>query len=477
MRARKTMRRGTAEAGVALLISLFALMLICVVGIALIMASGTDTALTGNYRSATSIYYAALAGLEEGRGRLLQKSPNYLITPFGGSLPSPGQVWYITNPLPGEVVTPWDISSSSVYADNEYAQEFGSPPPTGSPALQSTPSVSAQAGLPGPIYKWVRINPITSTSVALATNINVGGGGLPSAPLVYAGGHLWNDPAAAFAATGSQPMQAIEITALAASPMPNGTMTQRMLQYVVAPMQYNMNFNAALTLDGNGVSFTGPPSNALVISGTDLALPNCNPGPGVLGLGYTNAADAPNITGAGGSIPAPGVVSVPTWQTYNGLSTLVQTIAQNYDVLVNVPSGQTADKSIFPLDMAPDKPKTIVVLGDLTTNGWHSAGYGILVVTGTFTYDPDTSWNGIVLVVGQGKVVSTQLGSGVFNGAVLVANTLGNPPNDNPPNVGPASWQQDHGAGVAYSSCWINAVQAPYTYKVLSFREVPIPTP
>src|SRR5271166_2915740 len=101
MRARKTMRRGTAEAGVALLISLFALLLICVVGIALIMASGTDSALTGNYHSATSVYYAALAGLEEGRGRMLAKSANYLPTALAlpaGSLPAPGQVWYILNP-------------------------------------------------------------------------------------------------------------------------------------------------------------------------------------------------------------------------------------------------------------------------------------------------------------------------------------------------------------------------------------------
>src|SRR5271170_7422057 len=79
----RTFRARTAESGVALLISLFALLLICVVGIALIMASGTDSALTGNYHSATSVYYAALAGLEEGRGRMLVKSPNYLPAALG----------------------------------------------------------------------------------------------------------------------------------------------------------------------------------------------------------------------------------------------------------------------------------------------------------------------------------------------------------------------------------------------------------
>ncbi|HZC64946.1 MAG TPA: pilus assembly PilX N-terminal domain-containing protein, partial [Candidatus Dormibacteraeota bacterium] len=111
-----------------MLISLFALLLISVVGVALILASGTDTALTGNYHSATSVYYAALAGLEEGRGRLLPKSPNYLtpafVGPVGGIL-APGEVRYILNPLPDETVAPWDLGTPSTYPDTEYFQEFG----------------------------------------------------------------------------------------------------------------------------------------------------------------------------------------------------------------------------------------------------------------------------------------------------------------------------------------------------------------
>src|SRR5271165_3472993 len=113
----RTFRARTAESGVALLISLFALLLICVVGVALILASGTDSALTGNYHAATSVYYAAQAGLEEGRGRMLPKSGNsYLPTALGlpsGSIPGAGQVWYILNPLPGETVAPWDLSNTA----------------------------------------------------------------------------------------------------------------------------------------------------------------------------------------------------------------------------------------------------------------------------------------------------------------------------------------------------------------------------
>src|ERR1700731_4980940 len=62
------------EAGVALLLSIFVLLAISVVGIAMILASGTESALAGNYRTSTSAYYAATAGLEEAHGRLLSKN-------------------------------------------------------------------------------------------------------------------------------------------------------------------------------------------------------------------------------------------------------------------------------------------------------------------------------------------------------------------------------------------------------------------
>jgi len=56
------MRR--SEAGIALLTAIFILLLIGVVAIALIVSSGTESALAGNYRSSAGVYYAALAGVE-----------------------------------------------------------------------------------------------------------------------------------------------------------------------------------------------------------------------------------------------------------------------------------------------------------------------------------------------------------------------------------------------------------------------------
>ncbi|HET9802790.1 MAG TPA: hypothetical protein VFP96_06115, partial [Candidatus Acidoferrum sp.] len=117
----KTRRR--SEEGIALLIAIFVLLLISVVAIALLVSSGTETALGANYRSSSTVYYAALAGLEEARGRLLPKNPNY----FGTSvIPNPmplGQTVYLINRLPGETIAPWD--STNQFYDKEYQSEFG----------------------------------------------------------------------------------------------------------------------------------------------------------------------------------------------------------------------------------------------------------------------------------------------------------------------------------------------------------------
>ena len=64
--------------------------------------------------------------------------------------------------------------------------------------------------------------------------------------------------------------------------------------------------------------------------------------------------------------------------------------------------------------MSAANPMTIVVNGNLNLSGWHNSGYGLLLVTGTLYYDPDASWSGIVLVVGQGIFSSSKNGAGGF---------------------------------------------------------------
>ena len=470
------------ERGAALLIAIFSLLLISVVAIALIVSSGTDSALASNYRTSTGAYYAALAGLEEGRGRLLWKNVAFVNNTVANFVPSGTgtldvhQILYVINPLGGEAIVPNDPANQ--YADTEYGTEFDWG--LGGATIQGPiNSVSQTGSYPGPFFKWVRINPVTEHSMG---DVDVDGQNAQDriTPLFYNGTGLNRTQ------TGNQ---AFEVTALAV--LPSGA--KRMLQYVVAPVSFNLSFPAALTLlgsTGNNVQFTGPNNTSFFVNGNDqFASGSCTPGSNpVLAIGYANGSDAsgiiatpaPQFPGLGGSstVPSVGNVTLPAnMQTPAALNSLLQDIVNNADATVSpTPPATTVSGSQLPTTMSASNPMNVVVTGDLDLTNWHGTGYGLLLVTGTLTYDPDATWNGIVLVVGKGDFVSTRGGSNQFNGAILIAKTVDN--SGNPlATFGPSSLSETggnpSGRGIYYSTCNIKAAQQPTTYKVLSFREIP----
>jgi hypothetical protein len=539
-------KRGNAqrESGAALLIAIFALMLISVVAIALIVSQGTDSALAGNYRTSTSAYYAAVAGLEEARGRLLWKNPNYinntnsysnLLSPSG--LPTWGltQVLYILNPASGETVDPTSADPAS-YPDTDYQTEMGWP--LSGANVQTINSTYQSASMPGPVYKWVRINPVTEK----ALNLDVNGDGVldPTTPLYYDPARVVGvnpAPSLILPSNPSSPtptaVQALEITSLAV--LPNGS--KRLLQYVVAPLVVstqistqvdpstpplppnlppNINFPAALTMDGNGISYQDPNMPSYVVNGQDAGncMPPPNPAPpnppapaAVESIEYTNPADyfSINLMSNQNSYPGypmvlsgpppgtyvPTIPSIPnppmpyalrqSWLTPATLDAVVQDITKSADVVITGPATGSNMPTWNPLSPSP---MTVVVNGNLNLIRWYQPGYGLLLVTGTLTFDPDATWNGIVLVIGQGVMLWSDRGHGIggIYGAVLVANTR-DASGNLLPVLGPAFFSGVSSGGhrslalggIIYNSCNVNSAgaQAPLTYKILSFREIP----
>jgi hypothetical protein len=550
MRRSRKHRTRRKQAGTALLIAIFALLLISVVGIALLVSTSADSALAGNYRTATGAYYGALAGLEEARGRLLWKNPDYinktstysnLLNPSGVPTWGLTQVLYIINGGPGETVDPTSTNPAN-YPDTEYAQEFPGWG-LGGANVSRIPSVSGvpSASLPGPSYKWVRINPVTEQSL----NVDVNGDGSfdGAAVLFYdpananssykpTPGLMASSPPSPPTAPTTTAVQALEITALAV--LPNGS--QKILQYVVAPLivsaqvSWNSvspppppsgaNFPAALTLAGNGVNYTGPETSSFLINGQDQCATNHL----YYSVGYTNNADSSEIIekaslptppgypndyqgyppgvgpppapskGAatiGNVYPTPATALIaPNWLTPASLDSLARDITRSADVVIDGVSSGPAHGSNLPAAMSPSTPMTVVVNGDLDLTSWHNTGYGLLLVTGTFTYDPDATWEGIVLVIGQGKFVSTRGGTGGFDGAVFLAKTRDSS-GSLLASLGATSFSQtgsngNFGRGINYNSCWISGnpaspitlgvqgplIYGPLSYKVLSFREI-----
>jgi len=498
-RDRKTRRR--SQDGIALLIAIFVLLLISVVAIALLVSSGTETALGANYRTSSTVYYAAIAGLEEARGRLLPKNPNYLDnsdTTFIPASPAPlplGQTRYVINRLSGDNIAPWD--SSNTYYDNEYQTEFGVQASSASwQWVYSIWDYSYGLSIPGPTYKWVRINAATEQSLFL--QVNASGSYDNSTPIYYDPFHLnsrnpWPSLVVGSTATA---VQALEVTAMAE--LPGGS--KKILQYLVAPISVNLTFPAALTLDGYSDAFNSPDHSAWVAQGNSdggdgacapsgpipypvyaVAVPD-NPDVGNVISGIpTSPPESGNFTGMGGFTPnvaGPARVTLATnLQTVQGLNQIAQTIIQNADAVITGPATETN----LPSAMSITNPMTVAVQGDFYLGTGIPSGYGLLLVTGNFTYDTGANWNGIVLVIGKGAMNETsQNGAGgTFKGATLIARTLdsfGNPlPGTNPP--GPATFNDSPptgnvGRGFVYNCGWIQQAQAPLTYKVLSFHEI-----
>jgi Tfp pilus assembly protein PilX len=136
--------RHRAQKGIALLLAVIALLLLTAIAASMIFTSNIDSAVNNNYRAEQQAYFAARAGIEEARFRMLRPvtgvtTPtntadlfNYLPTNVpgqNGAAPKNTDMIYIINPgtqnnIPGgtvETVAPWD--KSNAYFDDELCHE------------------------------------------------------------------------------------------------------------------------------------------------------------------------------------------------------------------------------------------------------------------------------------------------------------------------------------------------------------------
>jgi hypothetical protein len=131
------------ERGIALLLTIFGLLLLTAIAAAMMFASDSETTISVNYRDKEVANYAALSGLQEARERI---HPLYGdldgFTALGRTLPvgpgptqlpgaAPGQVLYILNPDPNHnetaaTIAPWLATvggKQNPYFDSELCQE------------------------------------------------------------------------------------------------------------------------------------------------------------------------------------------------------------------------------------------------------------------------------------------------------------------------------------------------------------------
>ena len=113
---------GKDERGMALLSTIFTVLLLTAIGMAMIYASNMDSMINANYRDKQRAQYASVSGVQEARDRI---QPVNVVAQITAPLVLPAlgaaNVIYIVNPQPGDSVEPWDADNP--YFDNELCQE------------------------------------------------------------------------------------------------------------------------------------------------------------------------------------------------------------------------------------------------------------------------------------------------------------------------------------------------------------------
>jgi len=482
-----------SESGIALLLALFALVVVTSIGLGMMFLTDTETSINSNFRDEQTAYYASKAGLEEARDRMRVAATNSLSANLPTAKPGASNgVLYIINPTGAETVAPW--TSTNAYFDDEFCKEYSSscnsatpPVPTaaswyigpglssGTPALTASTTYGASPVLP---YKWMRITLKLDQSASGTSNVMYVDGTSGNAAY-YACWNAKNEFASS--ATCASPNKPVYLlTTLSVTP----SGTRRILQYEVTQDSLHITFPAALTLDGSNSSLStvsGPNSNPFHMDGSDHA--GCGgaaTAPAGAAIGVTNTPDIATVvagipsnrldhyTGSGASPDVENVsANIPaTENSVSSLNTLLATIKSNANQVYN--SNQTSLANVG----TAGAPQIIYINGDYSPSG-NSTGYGILVVTGTYSPGGNIGWNGIVLVVGKGSMVGNGGGNSSYAGAVIVAKTVdasGNPL----PSLGAASFDFSGGGGngIYYSSGCVNQASYISDFRIVASREL-----
>ncbi|HTU35120.1 MAG TPA: pilus assembly PilX N-terminal domain-containing protein [Candidatus Acidoferrum sp.] len=493
------------QSGIALIVAILGLLLVTSVAAAMILLSTSETTIDANYRDQQVALFAAKAGLEEARDRMLSSNANPLTVPT--ILPGGSGVYaaYIT--APG--ISPWSdtdlVNGVSTY-DQEFAKEMGVASLPGGTWYTDYPTNSNYSGpASNPLpYQWVRINLKTDGS-AYTSGTPYYVDGNPANANKQVCWDTLNEHEVVISSAGCQVASSTyanvyEITSLAVTP----SGARRMVQDEVASINFDLDLNSPLTIPGTVGSFQGAASANYRINGADgsggaPAVSGCTPntagGPAVAVSSSGNAntviygnnvsgtqETGTNCTYSSGGQACVGGASLPeSAATPAELNQTLQEIEQNATACLGCTASGPGTYSYSDVVAAlggswtspATNPQVVYVNGNLDISS--STGSGTLVVTGDLTYDGNSSWNGIVLVVGQGATIYkvSGAGTGEFNGAMLVATTE-DASGNLLTNFGVADFNI-HGAGgngVYYNSCWVNNVQKPIVFELLSSKEI-----
>jgi hypothetical protein len=506
--------RSAGQRGVALIIALLVLLLITAVGMGMIVMSNSETNISSNFRDEQTAYFASKAGIEEVRDRLRAGATNSLLLPttLANALPgSASGILYVINPLGGETVAPWLLAGNN-YPDNELVKEMNctGTAPTGAWWVPTVPTASTSYA-PSPIlqWKWVRVMAKINKSDTGCTRVTSVDGTTLGQRVCWTGTHEVTTLLGNCGLAGPNYLPVYELTSLAVT----SSGSRRMMQYEVAQNTFPV-IPGAFVFDGSQPSFNPPNSSAFIVNGADTNVHGGNAINGVAcplpanqpALGsfdnpavstLTSAVQGPPDRSSQYSSAAPYPVAPAIVNSYTSLSTdspnlsTVDGLTTLANMIVTAAGPNVYANGTTPANLGTDtNPVVNVVNGDLSIGG---SGAGILLVTGTLTLNGNFSWDGLILVIGEGAILKDGGGGATVNGSMFAANlTTGSPGTsgpaaypggggyttrialgaNNPPGKPFFGWNGGGNATVQYDSCWIQAVTQASPYHIVAQREL-----
>ena len=397
-------KRGTAQpahridsqSGIALLLALLIILSLTALSLALVLFTQSESRLSNTIATRSQAYYAAVAGLEEARGRL---NPLALDTIANTRPQQINQVLYLVNSSSQDPVNP--TNASSPYYDYEYAQEFAG----GFGAAHVLTSVASDqpgAGTSYVIpYKWVRIT--LKTEYASQTDVNQDGILNSTTPINWDGTHQDLAP---------NPPNGIPVymlTALAVEP----NLIRKMVQAEVV--------GTPPLVPAGGVGTAGS-ATLTGLSASSYTSPNLK----LNGMDKCGVQNVPGIA-AGSTITTSGLNSIlPAGSAVQNLLPFPQTAASIIQGLVPqavpilyadpahvtlAPGGGSLVGTNVVLGQLPGQPAVVYADRSLAISGSASTGYGILLVNGNLSITGGFNYQGVIVSNGTVTLTLNSTGS------------------------------------------------------------------
>ncbi|MCZ6489889.1 MAG: pilus assembly PilX N-terminal domain-containing protein [Acidobacteria bacterium] len=405
--------RRNRERGIALIIALLAMGVLTSVGFALMLSSSTETLIHANFRSSERAFYASRGGLEEIRGRM---GPDALPAI---QIPAPADTNTATYILNGAIDPSQDGCTFTTPVGNINCED---PQRALTLTRNFVPTVQDAGQVP---YVWTKA--VVATQRKLNRNLVTPGvlAGLDDAIWVcFDGENLMLAPVGLPQCVPDFAPVYI-LTTLSIDQGGARRFIRQVASYGMLPP-----LTGPLTLDGPNPTFNGPSSAPSFISGVDAgAQGDSGPAIGTINNGDANAIGnsipkqkQDDYPGDGGAGPPADIQNVSgdlhdLYSDCAGLISIVNTLTETADYF------QTGPVSSLPDPGSVGNPIINVVDGDANLSSSDLPGAGILLVTGDLTFNGYPTWDGIIFVIGNGRLRVTGAGNGTITGGIFIANT------------------------------------------------------